>query len=317
MIEQQQLVFITPTWAGDIDHFRVMRTSFEQSQFSGYAHYVVVQDEDLPLFSEFQGRDGLVLLSTKDVLPPAVEHRRHQAKAFASSLGRNVTRICGSLKRVFSRPLWPSYTGWHTQQICKLKLASELPYTTAIIIDSDVIITKSAVIDDFVSSDSTICFSDWLERTKLRGKVKNWINESDHLTNNPKKEPLVNVYFDTPFVINKSLLCKALADLEASSGKPWWNALLDRPPRRWSEFGFYKAFLIKNIGSETIEWREPNFSHYLYDTKNPSAVVKSVSSMLEDSNIHYITIHSQANGREYQDPNTYLNSILSLLSSSE
>ena len=314
MNKQRQLVLITPTWAGDIDHFRLMRASLEQSPLAQFEHYVVVQDEDLALFDEFRNRDHLTLLSTKNVLPDIIERRRRRARYLSGTFGRTATRICGSLKRIFSRPLWPSYTGWHTQQLCKLKLASELPYDTAVVIDSDVIVTQSASIDDFINHSNIVCFSEWLERSQLRGKVKNWVHESEALVSFHDAQPNVNVYFDTPFGINCSLLQEALNELESSTGTQWWNALLNRPPRRWSEFGFYKAFLAKKASTMSIEWRKPSFSRYLYDTKNPEAVVNTVAKMLKDPDIHYVTIHSQANGREHQDPNIYLKPILSLIS---
>ncbi|RUR28668.1 hypothetical protein ELY33_13705 [Vreelandella andesensis] len=312
MSEEHRVVFITPTWAGDLDHFRVMRASFEQSSFARFDHYVVVQDEDIALFEEFRGRSGLILLSTKDVLPEVVEYHRKRARRLSKRLGRHSTRICGSLKRIFSWPIWPSYTGWHTQQICKLKLASELTCDTAVILDSDVIITKTAVIEDFLSTSGPVCFANWLKRTETKGKVKNWIDESEYLVNIKPDTDYVNVYFDTPFVFNQLLLCEALSSLETRFGKDWWNVFLNRPPRRWSEFGFYKAFLIKKQPLVSTDWRDPSFCRYLYDTKDSKAVVNTVSDMMHDPQIHYVTIHSQANGREFQDPNEYLKPILAL-----
>src|SRR5690554_4322477 len=164
MSKKPEIVIITPTWAGDIDHFRVMRKSVEQSPLAALEHYVVVQDEDMALFEEFRGRAGLHLLSTADVLPPGIERKRKTARYLSERFGRSATRLAGSLRRMVSWPEWPSYTGWHTQQLCKLKLGSELKCDTVIVLDSDVVVTKAASCEDFLAPSRVVCFADWIDR---------------------------------------------------------------------------------------------------------------------------------------------------------
>jgi len=313
MNTEPRIVLITPTWAGDLEHFRVMRRSLELSPLSMLAHYVVVQDEDLWLFEEFRGQPGLRLLSTRDVLPDVIERRRVRARALSGRFGRNFTRICGSLKRLCSWPKWPSYTGWHTQQLCKLKLASELDCDLAVVLDSDVVVTPHAALHDFFGGGGAVCYASWQERTALRGKVKNWVRECEALVGVSGENGPVNVYFDTPFVFDRHLLGAALSDLESRSGKRWWQALLNRPPRRWSEFGFYKAFLMHRAADRMIEWREPEFIRYIFDTSEPLHVVESVRSMMSDPGVHYVTLHSQASGRENWDPRAYLGPLFDAL----
>ncbi|WP_150914422.1 DUF6492 family protein [Marinobacter halotolerans] len=315
MSGEPRIVFITPTWAGDFEHFRVMRASLEHSPLARFLHYVVVQDEDLSLFEEFRDRPGLTLLSTRDVLPVDVERRRVKARRLSQRLGRNLTRICGSLKRVVSWPAWPSYTGWHTQQLCKLKLASELDCDLAVVIDSDVVVTPNAMADDFSAQSGVLCYAQWQRRSELRGKVKHWLEESERLLGVEPDSERVNVYFDTPFVLDRAVLNQALRELEAKQGKPWWDALLSRPPRRWSEFGVYKAFLASRQNELKPEWREPAFFRYLYDTRDPETVVSQVKSFMHDPQVHYVTIHSQASGRHEWPAEDFLVPILSDLKS--
>jgi len=291
----------------------VMRSSLEHSPLARFQHYVVVQDEDLSLFEEFRDLPGLTLLSTRDVLPALVERRRVRARRISDRFGRDFTRICGSLRRVFSWPLWPSYTGWHTQQLCKLKLASELDCEIAVVLDSDLVITPSAAAEDFYGASGVVCFADWQSRSELGGKVRNWVLETEALVGAEYRADPVNVYFDTPFVFDRELLCSALSGLESKTGKSWWSALLDLPPRRWSEFGFYKAFLVHRMPEGTIDWREPSFTRYVYDTHDAEQVVDAVKTMLADPNVHYITIHSQASGREDWDPRLYIEPIKAIL----
>lgn len=315
MSAEQRIILITPTWAGDLNHFRVMRRFLEASPLADLPHHVVVQTEDLPLFAEFSGRSNLHLFSTADVLPPDVERQRVRARYLAARLGRNLTRVSGSLARLLPWPAWPAYTGWHTQQLCKLKMASEADCDLAVVLDSDVLVTIDANVDDFISAD-TLCFSTWQKRSELRGKVKNWVAESESLVGADSLSDPVNTYFDTPFVFSREILCRMLGYLESASGKAWWQVLLDRPPRRWSEFGVYKAYLTHRSGIP-VTWREPDFSRYIYDTSDPDRLIMTVKSMIEDADIHYITIHSQSSGRETWDSERYLNKLLSMTLESE
>ncbi|MDI9246696.1 DUF6492 family protein [Marinobacter sp. CHS3-4] len=310
MSQPDDIALVTPTWAGDIDHFRVMRASLEQSPLANVPHYVVVQTEDLSEFEEFRGRSGLTLLTTRDVLPAEVEHRRVKARVLAKRFGRNFTRICGSLKRTLSWPSWPSYTGWHTQQLCKLKLARDLNVGTVVVIDSDVLVTPHANVDDFFSDSGVVCFARWQEKSKLEGKVRNWTVESERLVGAEANGSEVNVYFDTPFVLDRNLLTSALNHLESKSGKHWWSALLASPPRRWSEFGYYKTFLASTANQEVVQWREPWFFRYIRDTSNPSAVLESVDSYMCDPDVHYVTIHSESSGRHQWPAEDFLLPIL-------
>lgn len=313
MKDNPSMVIITPSWAGDLDHFRLMRASLEQSPLAVLDHYVVIQDEDVHLFAEFRGRNGLKLLSTRDILPASIEQGRVRARWLSHRLGRNMTRMCGSLKRMLAWPQWPSHTGWHTQQFCKLMLASTLGYDKAIIIDSDVIVTRTASQEDFLGSAGYVCFASFIPRTELKGKVKKWVGESEYLTDTKPGNSDVNVYFDTPFVFECDLLKEALGNLQSRYGKPWYQVLLERPPRRWSEFGIYKAFLEKQAHKRKIEWRTPAFCHYLFTTTDSLNVVETVKGLLKDTNIHYVTIHSQASGRHPHDAGKYLSPLLSLI----
>ncbi|NVK75778.1 MAG: hypothetical protein HWE24_20070 [Oceanospirillaceae bacterium] len=214
------------------------------------------------------------------------------------------------MKRLLGWPEWPAYTGWHTQQLCKLIVASEVEFDTVVVIDSDVIISPSAAVSDFISINRIVCYAEFTERKLIRGKLRNWILESERLAMSSRVNELVNTYFDTPFIFHKESLKKALGELSSRIDKAWYYAFLESPPRRWSEFGFYKAYLLSTAENNLIEWRSPSFCRYIYDASNPSDVVNTVLEMLDTPDIHYITIHSQASGRKQWDSTCYLSDIL-------
>lgn len=293
-----EAILLTPTWAGDLEHFELLRASLARSPLSALKHHVVVQTEDLPLFEAFAQEPNLVLRSTAEVLPPQVEKRRLQALRISAYAGRHLTRISGSLRRTIGWPRWPSYTGWHTQQLCKLAVANETDCPTTIVLDSDVIVTPAARLEDFRAPEAVVCFANWQPLQSLSGKVRKWVENAAQLMGEaPLTETQsINSYFDTPFVFDGNVVRAMLNHLEQQSGLPWWQHLLNQPPRRWSEFGLYKQFLSQWT-QQTVDWRPPDHMEYLFDTRDADAVVKRVVDIFEKPDTHYITLHSQSSGK--------------------
>lgn len=299
-------VLVTPTWSADLPHFRLMRESLERSPLAGLTHHLVVQTEDLPAFEAFAERPGVHLRTTAEVLPASVEARRQQARHYARMLGRHATRIGGSLRRNLGWPPWPAYTGWHTQQLCKLIVAAEHPETTTVVLDSDLIITPRAQPSDFVGENGVLCPARWQAYGALRGKVRKWIESAAALYQQPlRPETLVNHYFDTPFPLHGPTVHSLIEDLERRFGQRWWRTLVNQPPRRWSEFGTYKQYLLHRRDL-AVDWRAPECARYLHDTRDVDRLVDAVARLWQDREVHYVTIQSRSAGRDRQDPNDYL-----------
>ena len=287
---------ITPTWSGDIDHFRLLRASLDRSPLVDVPHHVVVQTEDRALFDEFKS-PAMRLCTTADVLPPDVEAARQWARLASNRLGRHLTRLSGSVNQATGWPHWPALTGWHTQQICKYAVARASGVDVAVVLDSDVIVTPWATLSDFQTEEHIRCFATWDKRSDIKGKVRNWVNQAEQLTEFvPVVGSQVNTYFDTPFILNCSVMNEMLDWLETRHQAPWWQVMLSQPPRRWSEFGTYKAYLAK-VAADRVDWCEPSMGRYLYDTSDEDRLAEQVKCFLKDPAIHFFSIHSQNSGR--------------------
>ncbi|PAV25880.1 hypothetical protein CF392_08790 [Tamilnaduibacter salinus] len=298
MPSKDRYCIVTPTWSGDLDHFRLLRRSLARSRFAETPHYVVVQTEDREAFEEFN-QPPVRLRTTAEVLPASVERRRRRATALSKRLGRHWTRICGSLNRVWGWPRWPAYTGWHTQQICKLMVAKTADVDRVIVLDSDVIVTPHATPADFDGEGRYRCFATWEATDSLGSKVSNWVQQSEKLIGQAAViDGQANTYFDTPFILETPVVRAMIEWLESTYGRPWWARLLAQPPRRWSEFGTYKAFLATHYDAAQVDWCSPEVCRYLYDASDVAALIGGVRQMLGDESVHYLTIHSQSNGRE-------------------
>lgn len=297
---------LTPTWAPDAPHFSLLRASLERSAFATTPHFVAVQGEDLEAFRP-HAHGTVTLMATGDVLPGDVESERRRAQRRQARAGRHLTRLLGSLCRRTGRPRWVAHTGWHVQQITKLAFvaASEIDHVVAI--DSDVLVTPQAAVDDFVSDERIVCFTEGAEASEASRKVLNWNVQAERLFDRAVyADALFETYFDTPFVFHAPTVREMLAWLERRYQRPWWEVLLRQPPRRWSEFGTYRAYLHSAVPQDRLDWRPPDRMRYLFDASDPPALRDRLAELLEDPGSHYVTIHSQSSGRRSWDAADYI-----------
>lgn len=304
---------LTPTWSGDLPHFRLLRASIARSPLAGLSHRVVVQDEDMGLFEAEAA--GAELCSSAAVLPPVVEAGRRRARRMQQRLGRHGTRVAGSLCARWGWPAWVRYTGWHTQQISKLAAAAESAVDTVVVLDSDVVVLQAASPSDFLDADGrVVCFQRWAPATEVGGKVAKWNRQAHALYGQTLDEAAPrDVCFDTPFVLHAPTLRAMLAELERRYDKPWWRVLLEQPPRHWSEFASYRLYLRDFLPQENVAWRDDSQLRYIFDARDPEAVREAVAAMMAEPGVHYVTIHSQSAGRGLWGAEGYAERLLPLL----
>ncbi|MDZ7770939.1 MAG: DUF6492 family protein [Woeseiaceae bacterium] len=287
---------LTVTWSEDLPHFELLRDSLAMSRLAQIPHDVVVQSEDLPLFSAFRG--GTVTLRGSDsILPPPVERRRRQARHREARAGRHGTRLLSSVSRLTGWPRWVRYTGWQTQQLSKLGAVAASDADTVVVMDSDVVVTHLADPGDFTSAGSIVAFAEWQRASGLSGKTRNWHHTAQRLFGLPGTgNDDVDCYFDTPFLFHAPSVRDLMALLEQQHGKPWWQVLLGLPPRRWSEFCTYKTYL-RLASTHPVEWRDTGQFGYLFDASDPNKLADDFKRLVVEGGRHYITIHSQSAGR--------------------
>lgn len=300
MNNNEKISLVTPSWAGDLEQFRLLRASLDRSPLAEIPHTVVVQTEDKDLFSGFDSQ-ALELKTTSEVLPSEVESRRIAARHTSRLLGRHLTRVCGSTRRALGWPSWPAYTGWHTQQISKLALAAQAQSDYVLVLDSDVIVTRSADLSGLMSEPDIVCFSEPKPLEQFRGKARKWVLQADQLLQvGAPAGGVYDCYFDTPFLLHSPSVRVMLDWLEKQYQKPWWQALLNQPPRRWSEFAIYKRFLqtlSSDADKSSVKWLPPEHMHYIFDASDTDRLMAELRSCLTDPNTHFITVHSQSSGR--------------------
>lgn len=295
---------LTVTWSADLPHFELLRHSLALSRLAELPHDVIVQTEDLPLFERFAG--GTVnLRASRDVLPDAVERMRLVARRRQEKFGRRLTTRLGSVSRLAGRPAWVRYTGWHTQQLCKLIAAAEPDATTTVILDSDVVVTRHASPADFDSADGLVCFADWQPASGLNRKIRRWQTSAHRLLDRTLGgDDSPDCQFDTPFVMHGHVVRALMQWLERRYQRPWWQSLLSLPPRGWSEFCIYKTYL-RLLSGEAVDWQDTGKLGYLVDASDPARLLADLRRLAEEAGRHYVTVQSQSAGRQLWDASSY------------
>lgn len=150
---RQSVRLITPTWSGDRRHVELMRASIERSPLHALRHELAVQTEDRMLFEPLAS-ESVRLRTTADLLPAEVEATRVRARRLQRLSGPAGTRLLGSIARRIGRPRWTVYSGWHVQQLTELAAAAGTTAEHVVAIDSDVVITPHAGVNDSVDPNS-------------------------------------------------------------------------------------------------------------------------------------------------------------------
>jgi hypothetical protein len=132
------LAVITPSYAPDFESFRVLHRSVLAFSDPSVIHYVIVPDEDAPLFGALSSY-RLRVVRYGQVLPKSFVSTAWFARAVAKipQLPRGARFIAVNLRHP-----WPPLRGWLLQQIVKLRMATCAEADVLLLVDSDVQIIR-------------------------------------------------------------------------------------------------------------------------------------------------------------------------------
>lgn len=143
---QPTLCYVTPSHAGDIERFALLR--YSMSLFSpNIKHFVLLDAEDVPLFRKrFQNEENLEFISSDEVLPKKLEQRRKQSRSLYGSVIKSLAWRLG---------LAPDrLNGWRLQQLLKIYFLNQTDFDAAVFLDSDIIFCARVETDYFLKNNS-------------------------------------------------------------------------------------------------------------------------------------------------------------------
>jgi hypothetical protein len=223
---------ITPSHRRDLERAAMLFDSIDRYVTSFERHYVIVHDEDLDVFKPFH-RGRRVVLPVSEFLPQWLHRIPHM--------------------RWRGRQYWWSFrakpvSGWHTQQLVKIKAAASLPEDRYFLIDSDNVFFR-----DF--DVSTVANPNALPVHIYQGGVTNghpfhvdWVEATHRLLGLEKPVFPTDDYIDQIIVWDKPTVNAMIARIEAVSGRPWDETLCRI--RNFSEYTIYGIFTTREMATQ-------------------------------------------------------------------
>lgn len=296
-----KLELVTATWRGDLAPFQLMRQALSYSALRDIPHRIGVHSEDIELFEH--APDNVVqILPTRTILANDLDQQRQMAIVRQRRYGRTLTKWMTSTTR-YGWPQWVRAMGWQMQQITKLTLVAQSQADLVVVIDSDVITTRHARTEDFITPGQALTYHHQVSAERLRGKTAKWNRTAHRLFSENGATTPCDDYFDTPFPMSPQLARDMFAYLESRYRQPWWQVLMNQPPRRWSEFACYRAFVHHHVTATQVCWQAPQRVRYLYPKSEDHAALQAgVAGHLNDPGCAFLTVHSQSTGRRFISP---------------
>ena len=220
------VALLTPTYANDIDRFDLLCESMDRHVTGYQRHYVIVNDDDLPLFQKYA--------SQRRIIAPSSQFLPSWLWAAPRLLAFNGRRVWYSL---FAKPVH----GWHVQQLLKISGALKAEEDRICIVDSDNLFFRDFDIGAYAGGEKTPLY---LNRHALAGgeqKHTLWTHNAFRLLGLP--EPLfpADDYVGNVLVWDKEALKSMTEEMRLANGVSWQLALCRT--RRFSEYILYGQFV--------------------------------------------------------------------------
>ncbi|MGO9759183.1 MAG: DUF6492 family protein [Roseiarcus sp.] len=220
------VALITPSYNVDFERFSLLCDSIDR-RVAGYErHYVIVSDDDMPLFQAFNSERRIVLPSSRFLprwLRPAPRVRL-----------RNGRKVWWSFRA-------PPVHGWHVQQILKIAAAMEMPEQRCCLIDSDNVFVRPFDVGAYAGGERSPLY---LERAAIAPDAPlhaGWTRNCDRLLGHPPTRFPADDYIGHVIVWDKDVVRDMARAIERATQLSWPLALCRT--RAFSEYLLYGHFV--------------------------------------------------------------------------
>jgi Family of unknown function (DUF6492) len=222
---------VTPTYWRDLELCTLLCESVDRYVTSFSRHYLIVADEELPLFAKFNG-ERRVVLPTSRFLP-----------AWLGPLPRFLRR--GSRRYWWSLRSWP-VSGWHVQQFIKIAAASVLPEERHCVLDSDVVFFRRLDLSAFVSPNPTPLLHAPGVVAGGAPMHASWVRSAHRLLGLAQPTFPADDFIGHIIFWDQRAVRAMIGRIEAATGVEWMEALCRA--RDISEYMLYGYFVGSNPG---------------------------------------------------------------------
>jgi hypothetical protein len=229
----KQVALVTPSYSADLTRLSLLCDSIDRRVVGYRHHYVIVSDDDMPLFQRFNG-------ARRSVLP-------------SSQFLPRWLRLAPWIRLRNGRKVWwswraPPVQGWHVQQILKLAAAIELPETRFCLIDSDNVFIREFDAEAYAGGERSPLY---LQRAAIASDAPlhaGWTRNCDRLLGHSATRFPANDYIGHVIVWDQAAVRAMTRAIEHATGLSWPLALCRA--RAFSEYLLYGHFV-----ENSAEWR--------------------------------------------------------------
>ncbi len=270
---RQRATFFTPTFARDLERFTLLRESMERCGVA-IPHIAVVQHEDLHLFEKIPFKQGLTLLSSRDVLPPDIESRRTQ---------RNLSRW-NPTRYITPR----SILGWMVQQLVKVSAPDFVDTEAILCLDSDVFFARNITEDMFFTQDGKLHL--YADPDVCTVETVMWMATSMKAFNVPySKRP--SCFIHNPVPIHREVMLEMRQFLEKTYNKRWIDAFLECQLTEYTSYGVY-ARDVNNMKHHHLT--KPPYTLNYWVAEEMENIESDLIEKISDTDVRIVLINSSA-----------------------
>ena len=218
------VALITPSHRNDIERFALLCESIDRHVRGYEKHYVIVNDDDVPLFAQF--------ISHRRIVVPCSQLLPRWLKLIPSVL-RKGRRVWWSFR---TKPVH----GWHIQQILKIAAVLRAPEQQFCIINSDNVFIRAFDVKNYAGGEKTPLY---VERAAISAEAPlhaTWTGNCNRLLG--REEPVMfpaDDYVGNLIVWDKTAVQDMTRAIEGVTNKAW----APRSATRLSEYLLYGHFV--------------------------------------------------------------------------
>lgn len=259
---------ITPTHAPDRERCALLCESVDRYVAPFARHYLIVPDDEAPLFAAFNG-GRRVVVPLSEVLPAWL----HPLPRF---IRRNRRRYWWSLR---AKPVG----GWYVQQFAKIAAAQAIPEARACILDSDVVFFRPFDLTAIGQAELTPLYIRPGEVAADGRDHVSWVRSSHRLLGLRQPSLPADDFIGHVIFWSRRAVAAMTARIEEVSGRDWIEALCRA--RGMSEYMLYGYFVRNSPGllrSHRQTTESPCLSYWDADALDEAALQHMLGAAAAD-----------------------------------
>lgn len=224
------VALLTASYAKDIERFSLLAESID-AWLTGYTrHYVLVNDEDVPLFARFASDKRVIVPASRYLpkwlfaLPPALQFL--------------------SKRRVWLSLLSSPVHGWHIQQILKIAGVLNAPEQRVCILDSDNLFFREFDVGRYAGGEKTPFFVTPKDIGADHPLHRLWLRTVDQLLGIQQRSFPADDYVGNALVWDKDTVRAMTNAIKSATGSSWTLALCRK--KKFSEYLLYGNFVANS-----------------------------------------------------------------------